>query len=144
MAFYYHMIYSPETNNQGKTSDYIYIYYIQRSKGCCFTTLHTLCICVLDVASDPSCCSPGSHMDISPLPLLQINCLSCSLTRRTVPPLRPPPHSDPISIRVHALPHLSVCYINLLTTRTESCSDQAEKFITASFFYNLGLIYFLP
>ncbi len=32
MVFYYHMIYSPETNNQGKTSDYIYIYYIQLPK----------------------------------------------------------------------------------------------------------------
>jgi hypothetical protein len=36
MAFYYHMIYSPETNNQGKTSDYFYIYYMQWSKDCCF------------------------------------------------------------------------------------------------------------
>jgi hypothetical protein len=27
------------------------------------------------------------------------------------PPLRPPPHGDPISLRVHAHAHLSVCYI---------------------------------
>ncbi len=44
MVFYYHMIYSPETNNQGKTSGYVYIYYIQWNKACCFTMLHTLCM----------------------------------------------------------------------------------------------------
>jgi hypothetical protein len=33
---------------------------------------------VLDVASDPSCCPPGSPMGVLSPPLLQINCLSCS------------------------------------------------------------------
>jgi hypothetical protein len=46
-GFYYHMIYSHETNNQGKTLDYIhtfFYYYIQQSNDHHFTILRTLCI----------------------------------------------------------------------------------------------------
>jgi hypothetical protein len=42
-------------------------------------------------------------------------------------PLRPPPHSDPISLRVHALPHLSVCYRHFLTNLTTTRSRSEKK-----------------
>jgi hypothetical protein len=63
---------------------------------------------VLDVASDPSCCPPGSPMGVFSPPLLQINCLSCSSLGGPGPPLCPPPQADPISLRVHTLTHPSV------------------------------------
>jgi hypothetical protein len=45
MAFYYQIIYSPETNNQIKTSDYIYIYYIQAEQ---WSLLHNVTYSVHD------------------------------------------------------------------------------------------------
>ncbi len=99
---------------------------------------------VLDVALDQSCCPPGSPMNVSPLPLLQINCLSCSPLGGPGH-LRPPPHSDPISLRVPALPHLSICYNKFLLSEIfkfkfricEICHQvRAEQLITV---FHVGL-----
>jgi hypothetical protein len=95
MAFYYHTIYSPETNNQDKTSDYIYIYYIQQRNSRYITKLHTLCMMSSCCRIGPSCCPPGSPMGVSPLPLLQINCLSCSPQGGPGPPSAPLPIVSP-------------------------------------------------
>jgi hypothetical protein len=94
MVFYYHMIYSPETNNQGKTSDYIrtIIVTIYNKTMVTASQYYVLCAClVLDVALDPSCSHPSSPMGVSPPPLLQINCLSCSLPGGPGPPSAPSP-----------------------------------------------------
>ncbi len=65
---------------------------------------------VLDVASDQSCCPPGSPMEVLPPPPLQINCLSRSPLGGPGTPLPPPFPWWPHFPQVHALTHPSVCY----------------------------------
>jgi hypothetical protein len=67
---------------------------------------------VLDVASDLSCCPPGSPMEVSSPPLLQINCLSCSLLGGPSPPFAPLPNLTPFpSGSTHSLIPLSAAVI---------------------------------
>ncbi len=95
MVFYYHMIYSPETNNQGKTLDYIHTTANTIYNRAMITISHCYVFCawwVVDVASSPSGSPPGSPMVVlSPL-LLQINCLSCSPLGGPGPPYPWWPH----------------------------------------------------
>ncbi len=110
MAFYYHIIYSPETNNQGKTSDYIYIRYIQQDNGCYFMTLHTLCMMSYWCHIGPILLSywfPHGRLASS---TVADQLLILFSTGWVGPPLCPSPHGDPCSLRVHAHAHLSIYY----------------------------------
>ncbi len=80
MVFYYHMIYSPETDNQCKTLVTITItIYTYNEVRTAVSQCHILCAWwVLDVASSQSSCPPSSPMDVLSPSLLQTNCLSCS------------------------------------------------------------------
>jgi hypothetical protein len=94
MVYYYHMIYSPETNNQGKTSGYIHTIvatiYVQNNGH--YSQYYILrAWWVLDVALDPSCCPPGSPMGVLSPPILQINCFSCPSLGGPGPPFAPLP-----------------------------------------------------
>ncbi len=101
MVFYYYMIYSPDTNNQGKTSGYIHTIvatlYLQNNGH--YSQYCVLCAWWdLDVALDPSCCPPGSPMGVLSPPLLQINCLSCSPLGGPGSPLAPLPKVTPFPV----------------------------------------------
>jgi hypothetical protein len=140
MVFYYHMIYSPKTNNQGKTLEYIHTTAITIYIRVTITISQYYVLCawwVLDVTSSPSGSPPGSPMDILSPQLLQINCSSCSRWVGQVPP-PPPTHGDLISLRVHALPHLPVRYMKACQLDARLC---LRSFLTEkdSSVFNSGL-----
>ncbi len=112
MVFYYHMIYSPETNNQVKTSSSIHtivVYYIQAEW---WSPLHNITYSV----RDEFLMSHRTRLAVLLVPPWESRLLHCCRsTAYLVPhwarPLpRPPLHGDPISLRVHVLTHPSICY----------------------------------
>jgi hypothetical protein len=99
MVSYYHMIYSPATNNQGKTSDNIYMFvdttHIQNNSHLIHNITYSVHDGFLMPHWNPSCYPPGSPMGVPPPPLLQINCLSCSSQGGPGPPFTPLPELTP-------------------------------------------------
>jgi hypothetical protein len=95
MVFYYHMIFSPETINQSETL-VTFTFTIYNDARTAVSQCHIHCAWwVLDVASSPSGCPPGSPMDILSPPLLQIYCLSGSPLGGPGPPSTPLPMVTP-------------------------------------------------
>jgi hypothetical protein len=151
MVFYYLMIYSPETNNQGKIMDYTFItsrnwcHYIH-VENVANSQCYILCAWwVLDVASDPSCCPPGSPMGVSSPPLLQINCLSCSPLGGPGSPSAPFPKLTPFpsgSTHLPIPPSATVGSALKLNTHNWVCSTSLRSYLASMvrYFYNKKLV----
>jgi hypothetical protein len=128
MAFYYHMIYFPETDNQVRHCSWLQS--LGYNRRMC-TIIHTLCIM-------RSWCRIESVLLLFWLPHRRIAAstavnwlLILFPTGWAGHPLRPLIHGDPISLRVHALLLLSARYNNVVTLPYGRYS-YIVKFVTAN------------
>ncbi len=118
MVFYYHIIYSLETDIKVRHWSQLQIL-CTIIKDPWFTTSHTLCMMSSWCRIEPVCLSSWLPHGCLVSSTVADQLLILLPTGRARPPLRPPTHGDSISLRVHALPHSPVQYITLSITEQQ-------------------------
>ncbi len=93
---------------------------------------------VLDVASDPSCCPPGSPMGVLSPPLLQINCLSCSSLGGPGPPTASLPRVTPFPSGSMHSPISPSATLNLLLNLFNNTVSQKKQYKMCKQDFDLG------
>ncbi len=126
-GFFLQYDFSSWNKNKGKTLNYIHTNVItiyNHSNGHGFTILRTLCLMSFLCRIRPVLLSSWFPHGSLASSAVADQLLILFPTGWARPPFRPPPHGDPISLRVHTLTHPSVCYRNTLSiTMASACTE---------------------